>query len=435
MAAARRAGALAGLALLAAPALAQTDIGGSVVVTQLRESKEGYATYTVSLAAGREIADVYALFGERGDPLVVPPAFQVPAPFGQDVGVPDQAFVAFNPDTQFDSFLTIGIDGPALQSGALSSIGLEFGGWSEIEGLSSEDGVGLNDFTAPRCAPCSSSDLTVRRRAQAVFFMDPVHGATGSQVVLMQLTVRAGTRFAGSLSCQGKAADGGDDWVAAALRFNQDGGVGKGPGEGHGSNCPPPGEVRNGAWQVGDGGMTAVLVCEDGLVPTDGPNRECRNGRLGLLTVCRDSDSTVSANRGGSGRNGLRASQRRLSWADDMVGRQRRLRAALLKLNRELLRLHGAGAAAASPARAARFRLHGQEVPRLQPSCQHGRWVLRPQWRPGPTLLRAVRGLLRAATAGEPGGNGQCGRCPSSDHPATRERFWLRHVQGRCLLR
>ena len=152
MAAARRAGALAGLALLAAPALAQTDIGGSVVVTQLRESKEGYATYTVSLAAGREIADVYALFGEMGDPLVVPPAFQVPAPFGKDVGVPDRAFVAFNPDTQFDSFLTIGIDGPALQSGALSSIGLEFGGWSESEGLSSEDGVRLNVFTAPRCA-------------------------------------------------------------------------------------------------------------------------------------------------------------------------------------------------------------------------------------------------------------------------------------------
>ena len=78
-----------------------------------------------------------------------PAAFQVPAPFGSDVGPTNAAFFPLNAAVEFDSFLTLGMDGPAQTAGALSSIGIDFSGW-ESAGIETDDG--------------------------AVFFMDPGHG-------------------------------------------------------------------------------------------------------------------------------------------------------------------------------------------------------------------------------------------------------------------
>ena len=85
-------------------------------------SRPGYTTYRVGIEFGPRAADVYALFGEPGAPLRMPPCFQVPTPFGSHVGPTNPAFFDFEPDAEFDSFLTIGMDGPALQSGALSFV-------------------------------------------------------------------------------------------------------------------------------------------------------------------------------------------------------------------------------------------------------------------------------------------------------------------------
>ena len=65
---------------------AVVKVEGSLTVTQLGSSVAGYTTYQVSVDFGRTTADVYALFGEQGDPMVIPAGFQVPAPFGSDVG-------------------------------------------------------------------------------------------------------------------------------------------------------------------------------------------------------------------------------------------------------------------------------------------------------------------------------------------------------------
>ena len=68
-------------------ALAGCARAQEVQVEQLSSSKDGYDTYRVAVGFDPDTtADVYALFGEEGDPLVIPPAFQVPAPFGTDVG-------------------------------------------------------------------------------------------------------------------------------------------------------------------------------------------------------------------------------------------------------------------------------------------------------------------------------------------------------------
>jgi hypothetical protein len=50
-------------------------------------------------------------------------------------------FFAFNPDCEFDSFVTIGLDGPALTPGALSTVGISFEQWTESSGISAENGA------------------------------------------------------------------------------------------------------------------------------------------------------------------------------------------------------------------------------------------------------------------------------------------------------
>lgn len=50
-------------------------------------------------------------------------------------------FYAFNPDYQFDSFVTIGLDGPALTPGALTTVGITFAEWTERNGISTDNGA------------------------------------------------------------------------------------------------------------------------------------------------------------------------------------------------------------------------------------------------------------------------------------------------------
>ena len=70
-----------------------------------------------------------------------PGAYQVPAPFGANIGPINSAFFAVNTDCEFDSFVTIGIDGPAEIPGALSSIGIDFESWTEAQGISTNNGA------------------------------------------------------------------------------------------------------------------------------------------------------------------------------------------------------------------------------------------------------------------------------------------------------
>ena len=104
-----------------------------------------------------------------------------------------------SPDSQYDSYLTIGIDGPAQTPGALSSIGLDFDAWTETEGIDTNNG--------------------------AVFFMDPEHGAEVEPVVFAQLTVATGTSFFGTINAQGRNWAGENvpmsarNWETTGLTF------------------------------------------------------------------------------------------------------------------------------------------------------------------------------------------------------------------------
>ena len=86
----------------------------SSCVTQTSTDKAGYETYQVGVMFGQRATDVYALYGQKGDPLIMPPAYQVATPFGSSVGPVNDALLAVQPDAAFDSWLSIGIDGNAL---------------------------------------------------------------------------------------------------------------------------------------------------------------------------------------------------------------------------------------------------------------------------------------------------------------------------------
>ena len=88
-------------------------------------------------------SNIYTIAGVGGSPLSIPPAFHTPAPFGADVGGVNPAFFAFSPTSEYDSWLTLGLD-DGSQSDSISSVGIEWGGrtgWSEQYGIRTTNGA------------------------------------------------------------------------------------------------------------------------------------------------------------------------------------------------------------------------------------------------------------------------------------------------------
>ena len=81
------------------------------------------------------------MFGDVTTPLVIPPAYQAPVPFGTNVGPTNPQFWALSPESEYDSFLTIGLGGAAAAPGALSSIGIDFEGWTSTSGINAPNGA------------------------------------------------------------------------------------------------------------------------------------------------------------------------------------------------------------------------------------------------------------------------------------------------------
>jgi hypothetical protein len=90
---------------------------------------------------------------------------------------------------EFDGWLTVGITGGDT-TGALSSIGLDFDGWTADAGLTTDNG--------------------------AVFWMSPDDGPSDSAVIA-QVTVSGA--FTATVSAQGRSTSG-DDWKAAGISFS-----------------------------------------------------------------------------------------------------------------------------------------------------------------------------------------------------------------------
>lgn len=117
----------------------------------------------IVLRTGMHAKNCYSIFGEKGHNMIVPPARQVAAPFGSNVGGVSPAFWAIpgHEDCKYDSWLSVGVD-DGNSGNSISSIGIDFDSWSLTTGLDVDDG--------------------------AVFWMDPDQAPDGQQVVA-QLTL------------------------------------------------------------------------------------------------------------------------------------------------------------------------------------------------------------------------------------------------------
>ena len=151
------------------------------------ETSEFGATFRCVVALKGGATNAYSAAGTEVSPMSFPPAFQAPAPFGANMGGTNEAFWPFSPAAKYDSWLTVGITAGDT-TGALSSIGIDFAGWTADAALETSDG--------------------------AIFFMEPDTGpaAGGDAIVVAQLTVPPGTAWTANAFLQGRNAEGAADW-------------------------------------------------------------------------------------------------------------------------------------------------------------------------------------------------------------------------------
>lgn len=151
-------------------------------VTEMDASVAGHTTYQLEVTPVGKAESVYTIYGHPQAPLIMPPAFQVPAPFGSHTGGSPEVFWQFSKDCQFDSYLF------AATATSLSSVGIDFAAWTATTGINAEDA--------------------------AVFFTNPDDAPTGPAIVA-QLTVPTGTSFIAQCGAQGH--NGLDPEYQAAL--------------------------------------------------------------------------------------------------------------------------------------------------------------------------------------------------------------------------
>ena len=151
-------------------------------------------TYQLSIEPAASATNMYTIFGDADDDMVLPAGYQEPAPFGANTGGVSAAFVSVIPTAAIDSWLTVGItDGDA--AGALGTVGIDFAAWTDSAGATINNG--------------------------AVFWMAPGDGPSGKAVVA-QITTDGD--FDAVINAQGRSTGNADDWQARGLSFSSSGG-------------------------------------------------------------------------------------------------------------------------------------------------------------------------------------------------------------------
>jgi hypothetical protein len=170
-----------------------------------------YVTYQLAVRLPAAAANLYNINGSPGNPMQIPAAFQVPTPFGSDIGGTNPAFWAITPTAQYDSWLTVGVtDGTSAEE--ISTAGIDFASWTD-------------------------SNLPITSSTGVLQYLNPQNGPVnvpGASIVIAQLTLpERGTRRA-TINLKGKDQHGGD-WQLDGIQFTMcNSGTGCGGGGGGG---------------------------------------------------------------------------------------------------------------------------------------------------------------------------------------------------------
>lgn len=163
---------------------------------------DGYTTFQLSLIIKdtSNVKNIYAIYGDEEDELYLPPAYQSPLKLGDNIGGVNPMIIRINPESEFDSWLTLGItDGNSAN--IVSSIGIDFDSWTSTNGISINNG--------------------------AVFGLDPDENIIyGNEYIIGQLTVLTGTNYEVIVNVQGKWIDDSlhreRSWIENNIRFRLD---------------------------------------------------------------------------------------------------------------------------------------------------------------------------------------------------------------------
>jgi len=152
-------------------------------VTELYTDKVGYTTYKLSLMIqpNTNIKNIYAIYGNNqnnvGEQMYIPGAYQEKDVFGSNIGGVNENLININPESKHDSWLTIDItDGDP--NNLLSTIGIDFGDWSENNGISIDNG--------------------------AIYMVDPHTYISNTECIIGQLTIHNEINTEMLINVQGK---------------------------------------------------------------------------------------------------------------------------------------------------------------------------------------------------------------------------------------
>ena len=149
-------------------------------VTELYTDKTDYTTYRLSLLIkpNMNIKNIYAIYGDnQGNQMYIPGAYQINNVFGENIGGISQNLININPDSKYDSWLTIGIINGDTNN-LISTIGIDFTKWTDINGISVDNG--------------------------AVFLIDPANNVMTNECIIGQLTIKNSVDTEMLINVQGK---------------------------------------------------------------------------------------------------------------------------------------------------------------------------------------------------------------------------------------
>lgn len=160
---------------------------------------EGYNTYQISLILNNDYLNnnIYAIFGDESNgplPMIIPPSYQIEGVFGSNLGGVSDSILKLNPDSMYDSWLTIGIVDGDLDD-KISSIGIDFDEWTNINGLNILNG--------------------------AVFLMNPNEKIINiNEYIIGQFTILNNDNLNVILNAQGKNLLTNEAWSQYNIEFN-----------------------------------------------------------------------------------------------------------------------------------------------------------------------------------------------------------------------
>ena len=135
----------------------------------LDKQKDGYKTIRIKYQRPNfsDQRNIFRIYGTKDKPLQVPGGFQVDPPFGTTIGGVHPDFFPLNPDSEFDSWLTVGMTDASNPNAIAASPGLgqAMESWTEDNPFSTEEGsiwwMNLQDGPKLNSGPITIAQITI----------------------------------------------------------------------------------------------------------------------------------------------------------------------------------------------------------------------------------------------------------------------------------